>query len=446
MSALGTNSEPLCGRLLNVSETASLLHVSESHVRRHLAELPALRVGRLVRFDGALLASQFQGKLSAGKSLEPERKHMLRRYQRGYVYLAGSKVKTWYGMFREDVPQPDGRVVRRQRNMRLGTLAEFPTKAAARNELSDRLKNPAPTTEMDFQELTERWQKAEGPTMKTTTLIHYKNALRAYVLPAFGARKISTVNREDVQTFLATMAKKYSKSALRSMRAVLSLTLGWAKNCGWLKANACKGVRLPLETGGRTVTRTVLAPEQVKAIAERLEEPYATLVLFLAGSGLRIGEAIALKASDFDGDVLHVTRRILDGEVGTVKSRCSVRTLPIDPALVSRIRDLGEGDWVFRSREGTPVNPGNALKRYVRPAAEQLGITLGGWHDFRHTLTTTMRRNGVHPKVISGVLGHKRVELAMNTYDHANVEDFKQPLAAIAGELLRSVTKNAASG
>jgi integrase len=32
---------------------------------------------------------------------------------------------------------------------------------------------------------------------------------------------------------------------------------------------------------------------------------------------------------------------------------------------------------------------------YVRPAAEQLGIRLGGWHDFRHTLSTTMRRNGV---------------------------------------------------
>jgi integrase len=62
---------------------------------------------------------------------------------------------------------------------------------------------------------------------------------------------------------------------------------------------------------------------------------------------------------------------------------------------------------------GTPVNPGNALKRYIR-AANALGIQLGGWHGFRHTLTTTLRRAQVHPKVISGILGHTRVNLAMD--------------------------------
>jgi integrase len=62
------------------------------------------------------------------------------------------------------------------------------------------------------------------------------------------------------------------------------------------------------------------------------------------------------------------------------------------------------------------LNPGNALKRYVRPVVKELGIAIGGWHDFGHTLTTHMR--GVHPKVISGFLGHSGVALAMNTYDH----------------------------
>ena len=38
----------------------------------------------------------------------------------------------------------------------------------------------------------------------------------------------------------------------------------------------------------------------------------------------------------------------------------------------------GQGEWVFRSREGTPIDPGNALKRYIRPAAKELGLTLGG--------------------------------------------------------------------
>jgi len=93
-----------------------------------------------------------------------------------------------------------------------------------------------------------------------------------------------------------------------------------------------------------------------------------------------------------------------------------------------------------------PLTPGNALKRYVRPATAELGIHLGGWHDFRHTLTTTMRRGGVRPKVISDILGHANVNLAMNVYDHTDAGGFEQPLAVVAGELLRDVTKTEVAG
>jgi integrase len=152
-----------------------------------------------------------------------------------------------------------------------------------------------------------------------------------------------------------------------------------------------------------------------------------------------------VKWSDFSGNVLHVTRRIYDGDEGTVKSAHSERKLPLAQDLLARMRQLGNEEWVFQSRQGTPINPGNALKRYVRPAAKELEIAIGGWHDFRHSLTTAMRRNGVHPKVISGILGHAKVALAMDVYDHANVDDFRQPLSFVAGELLRNVTKNAVS-
>lgn len=428
-------------RLLTTSEAASFLNVSESWVRRHSVELPVVRLGRAVRFDSSLLSPPIQGRMPSGKPLEPERKQMLSRYQRGYVYQTGSKLKTWYGMFREDVPQPDGGVVRRQRNVRLGTLAELPTKAAARNKLTDYLRSSNPSVEMNFCEVSERWKTVALPTLKATTAGHYKNALRAYVVPAFGKRKISTIGRFDVETFLAQKAKKYSRSTLRSMRVSLSLVMSWAASCGWIEKNPCAGVKLPRASNcaGRRVVRTVLKPEQVIAIAEKLEEPYSTLVLFLAVTGLRIGEAIAIKDSDFDGTMLHVTRRICDGDVDTVKTEGSFRVLPIPEELLTRLRGLGAGGWIFRCREGTPVNPGNALKRYVRPAAKELKISIGGWHDFRHTVSTTMRRSGVHPKVISGILGHTGVELAMNTYDHTEVEDFRQPLE----QLLRNVTKTA---
>jgi hypothetical protein len=47
--------------------------------------------------------------------------------------------------------------------------------------------------------------------------------------------------------------------------------------------------------------------------------------------------------------------------------------------LIRRIRALGEGhEWVFRSRTGTPINPGNTLRRYLHPATEAVGVAHRG--------------------------------------------------------------------
>jgi integrase len=225
------------------------------------------------------------------------------------------------------------------------------------------------------------------------------------------------------------------------MRVSLGRVLTWAVDCGWLEVNPCSGVRLP-RAAGKRIVRTVLKPEQVVAIAERLHEPYSTLVLLLAVTGLRIGEAIGIKWSDFDGDVLKVQRRIYEGEADETKTEDSNRSLPIPAPLLQRLRALGGEDWIFRSRENTPIDPGNALKRYIRPVTKALGIPLGGWHDFRHTLTTGLLRSGVFPKVVSDILGHSDVEITLNVYDHPETENFRKPLAAVADQLLRDVTKS----
>ena len=71
-------------------------------------------------------------------------------------------------------------------------------------------------------------------------------------------------------------------------------------------------------------------------------------------------------------------------------------------------------EYIFRSREGTPLNPGNALKRYIRPVAKDLNIQLHGWHDFRRTVATKLLRDGESPKVVSGILGNS-VEILLKS-------------------------------
>jgi hypothetical protein len=49
-----------------------------------------------------------------------------------------------------------------------------------------------------------------------------------------------------------------------------------------------------------------------------------------------------------------------------------------------------------------------------------------------------MRKKGVPPKVVSDILGHERVNLAMDVYDRSDASDFAQALGVIAAGLVSS--------
>jgi integrase len=126
-----------------------------------------------------------------------------------------------------------------------------------------------------------------------------------------------------------------------------------------------------------------------------------------------------------------------DGKVDTTKSRDSKRRIPIPPALLDRMKAPGKaGEWIFRARGGVRLNPGNSLKRYIRPVARELNIDLGGWHDFRHTVATSMLRAGHGVRVVSELLGHSDVAITLRTYDHVESDAFRAPLNQAADQLL----------
>jgi len=184
-----------------------------------------------------------------------------------------------------------------------------------------------------------------------------------------------------------------------------------------------------------------LEASQTLGIIQPLKEPYSTLVLFLGLCGRRIEEAIGIKPTDVeDNNVLRIRRLICNGQVEELAEE-EQQVLPLDQRdhaeLVRRLRVLGKDrEWVFHSRKGSPINPGNARRRHLQPAAEAAGIEIGGWHDFRHALIRKMRRGGVHPVVVSAVVGHKRVELAPEVYARATLDEKRQTLGVVRRDLL----------
>ena len=315
-------------------------------------------------------------------------------------------------MWREDVPIAGGGFTRRQRKVKLGTVAEIPDRADALDCLAA-LMRQKPTTRLSFAEVFERWKAAVVPTLKDSTAANYQYNLERYLVPAFGSREINSLTRFDVETFLAEKSKMYSRNTLRGMHASLSGTLTWAVAHEWVPKNVCHGVKLPKAGVGRT-KRTILTCEQVASLVVHVPEPISTLVLFLAVTGVRIGEAVGIKWSDFDGDVLHI---------------------------LSRLRTLGGDEWIFRTSAGTLLDPKNAMNRTLRPAAVKLGVHLGGWHSFRHALSTQLLKK--YPaKVVSEILGHGDIQTTLSIYQNPSTEDRRGPLNEMAIQMLPDVTKS----
>ena len=71
------------------------------------------------------------------------------------------------------------------------------------------------------------------------------------------------------------------------------------------------------------------------------------------------------------------------------------------------------------------------------PAGTSVPRNDRGRHDFRHTLVRKIRRGGVHPVVVSAVVGHKSVELAPEVYDRATQSEIRDALGLVGKQLLQ---------
>jgi integrase len=154
---------------------------------------------------------------------------------------------------------------------------------------------------------------------------------------------------------------------------------------------------------------------------------------------MRRGELLGLRWADvdLDGATIHVqqTAQRIVGQ-GIVfrhpKTRLSRRAIALSPDAVTVLRShrlrqaearflagsaYGDLDLVFATGIGTPLEPGNVRRTWLRvtPAAGMPGVRV---HDMRHAMATIMLSQGIHPKIVSERLGHASVNITLDTYSH----------------------------
>lgn len=264
--------------------------------------------------------------------------------------------------------------------------------------------------------------------LKPRTRNGYRRILDRRVLPRWRHVAMGKVAALVPDWITELAASGMSATNIRQTVYVFSSVCQYAIRTGRLLANPVAGLKLPRVTRSE---RMFLDHAEVAKLAQEAGS-YGTFVRTLAYTGMRWGEATAVRVRDVD-----LSRRRIDvrrafadvaGELveGTPKTHES-RSVPLTPSLVGELAALVDGkhsdDLVFASPSGGPLRSSNFRSRVWTPAVKAAGLDGLTIHGLRHTAASLYISAGTPPKVVQRILGHASITITMDLYGHLYADE-----------------------
>jgi integrase len=232
--------------------------------------------------------------------------------------------------------------------------------------------------------LVDEWLPAKRATVKATTLASYRLHVNAYAVPRLGALRLSSLRAPQLNAFYADLledgrrhgAGGLSPKTVRNIHGTLHKALDDAVRWGRIARNPAAQADPPK---GASPEMRVWTAEQLRSFLEHVRgDRLVAGWHVLATTGMRRGELLGLRWLDVDLDEgflsVRQTRVSVDYDVaiGTPKTERGNRTIALDPATVTALREhrtrqleerLAWGPaWtdtghVFSREDGTDIHP-----------------------------------------------------------------------------------------
>jgi integrase len=295
-----------------------------------------------------------------------------------------------------------------------------------------------------FGEMAESWLESRHD-LRRTTWWKYRGLLDNHVLPRWGDMSLNAIKKEGIATWVSKLVKSredggsgLGPSQTRHAYRVLSMVLDWCVP-DRIPRNPAKGVTLPIRPDTEHVYLTYEQVETLATAAANLvtkyEKPTAAarinraLILLLAYTGMRWGEAAALRVGRVDLD----RRRIrvactfyevngvqMEGLPKTGKKRSVSIPASLVPVLREVISDRPANELLFTTRRGQSLRANNWRVREFNAAVAAAGLKVDGLtpHKLRHTAASLAIAAGADVKVIQQMLGHADAAMTLNIYGH----------------------------
>jgi integrase len=344
--------------------------------------------------------------------------------------------KMWVAAISEGHVAEQGRQRRRRRFFYGATASEA---RAARDEYLRKAGKDAPKTDvaaLTVSEFADRFfrhidDRIAGGELRETTKNSYDQIVRLYVIPTFGELPIVELSSTRIKRFYDSLRSKVSSSRIARVHVILGAMLSLAVEERVLASSPLDAIKraAPRHRRPKAEALTEKQAQQLRQAAKghRLE----ALVTLALTTGMRQGELFALRWSDVDlkrrtlyvrrsaqeilSEVTFVEPKTAQGRRRITLSAVGVEALKGRQALAKReVRS----ELVFPDEHGRPLRKDPYFRKDWDPVRKAARLPDLNFRRLRHTAASLLLIEGVHPKVVSEMLGHSSISLTLDTYSH----------------------------
>jgi integrase len=291
-------------------------------------------------------------------------------------------------------------------------------------------------------ELGPDWLARQQGHLKPSSYRPLEATWRLRVQPRWGAVSLGDIRPSAVQSWITDLGrdtdgrKGLGASVVQRSHQVLAAILADAVRDRMIATNPAAGTKLPRKTRKRPV---YLTHRQVAALAEA-SGPHGPLVLLLAYTGLRWGEATGLRVRDLDmlrkratvsENAVWVGSEVFVGTPKTHKARAVPLPAFLLPELARQCEGKGREDLLFPGEDGGYLGRSHTGSGWFDKAVTRAKLPKVSPHDLRHTAASLAVSAGANVKAIQRMLGHASAAMTLDLY----ADLFDDDLDAVAARL-----------
>lgn len=323
------------------------------------------------------------------------------------------------------------------------TLGEI-RKMLCMEQYEDEKRMNASKTNMTLNEWYDIWMETYKQNCRNTTRADYAVSYNR-IRNSLGWRKLGDINLIIMQQAFNELKTDHAR---KTTKQVLVDILDRAVSAELLAKNVARSINTIVNHDMNNDERRVLSLLETEEFLEAAaDNRYFNLFCLMLETGLRVGEALALKWSDVNyyNQILYVRRTLVyvarDGrmvyEFHETKTKNGRRKIPLTAKAleilddqkkrkthISARRAAAEGfeDLIFVSKNNAPISSSDVnVEMHAiseRVAEEDLYFRPVSPHALRHSFATRCIERGMNPKTLQIIMGHASISITMNLYCH----------------------------